>query len=171
MIKKVAATIVVLLFVALLGYGAAAARNGKQSRAEDRAQINKLMWNYGRALEGQNPDAYAALFAPDGQFGTGANTYKGRDAIKKMFTDLKHRQAEAEAKGQARPPVYVMHMDGYVDFPDRDHARMEAYWLEVSPRTGPNAPPSVQGVGREVDELARVNGQWLIKLRDVAPKD
>jgi hypothetical protein len=26
-------------------------------------------------------------------------------------------------------------------------------------------------VGRGVDELVRVNGHWLIKARDVAPKD
>jgi hypothetical protein len=29
----------------------------------------------------------------------------------------------------------------------------------------------VAAAGREVDELVRSNGQWLIKLRDVAPKD
>jgi hypothetical protein len=29
----------------------------------------------------------------------------------------------------------------------------------------------VVGVGRSVDELVRVNGQWLIKTRNVAPQD
>jgi hypothetical protein len=29
----------------------------------------------------------------------------------------------------------------------------------------------VAGTGREVDELVRLNGQWLIKTRDVAPTD
>lgn len=171
MIKKTIASIVALVFVASLGYEAAAARNDTRSRAEDRAQIDKLMWNYGRALEGQNPDAYAALYTPDGQFDNGTNAFKGREAIKKMFTDLKHREAEAAAKGQRRTNVYVMHVNGYVDFPDRDHAHMEGNWLEVSPQTGPNEPASVVGVGREIDELERVNGQWLIQLRNVAPKD
>ena len=31
--------------------------------------------------------------------------------------------------------------------------------------------PRVAGVGRSIDELERVNGQWLIKSRNVAPMD
>lgn len=37
--------------------------------------------------------------------------------------------------------------NSYVEFADKDHAR------------------------REVDEIVRTNGRWLIKVRDVAPKD
>lgn len=170
MLKKVVISMVVLLFVVTLGYEAAAARNDSQSRAEDRAQIDKLMWNYSRALEGQNPDAYAALYVPDGQFVAANGSYKGRAAIKKMFVDLKRRQADAEAKGQMRKPAYVVHVDGYVQFPDRDHAHMGAYWLEFSERAS-NTPPSVVGVGREIDDLERIHGKWLIKMRNVAPKD
>lgn len=170
MMKKIIASAIVLLFVAGLGYAAAAAKNDRPSRAEDRAQIDKLMWNYGRALEGNNPDAYAALYTSDGKFGNGTNTFKGHEAIKKMFTDLKAREAEAVTKGQRRAVVDVMHVNGYLEFPSRDHAHMEGYWLEVSPQMG-NVPASIVGVGREVDELERVNGQWLIQLRDVAPKN
>jgi hypothetical protein len=122
------------------------------------------MWNYSRALYTQNPDAYAALYTPDGQFGTGANAVKGRDALKKMIVNLKQRLA-------GQQPVYVMDVNTSVEFPDRDHAHLEAYWLEVSPLTGPNAPARVVNAGREVEELERVNGQWLLKLRDAAPKD
>ena len=35
---------------------------------------------------------------------------------------------------------------------------------------GPNVPLRA-GADEEVDELVRVNGQWLIKTRDVAPQD
>jgi len=160
--------VVALLFVALLGYRVAAAKNGSSVRADDRAQIENLMWKYSRALYAQNPDAYAALYAPDGQFGTGANAVKGREALKKMIVNLKQREA-----GQQR--VYVMDANTYIEFPDRDHARLEAYWLEVSPqigpRTAPTAPARVVNAGREVEELVRINGQWLIQLRDPAPKD
>ena len=166
MIKKVLAGAVAILFVALLGYRVAAARNDTQARAEDRAQIENLMWKYSRALYAQNPDAYAALYAPDGQFGTGARAVKGREALKKMIVDLKQREAAA-----GQPPVYVMDMNTYLEFPDRDHAHLEAYWLEVSPRTGTNVPARVMNTGREVEELERINGQWLLKLRDAAPKD
>jgi uncharacterized protein (TIGR02246 family) len=161
---KFLAGLVALLFVALLSYRAVAARNGTQARAEDRAEIENLMWNYSRALYTQNPDAYAALYTPDGQFGTGARAVKGRDALKKMIVDLKQRLA-------GQQPVYVMDVNTSVEFPDRDHAHLEAYWLEVSPRTGPNVPARVMNAGREVEELERINGQWLLKLRDAAPKD
>ena len=131
--KKFLAGIVALLFVALLSYRTVAARNDSQARAEDRAQIENLMWNYSRALYTQNPDAYAALYTPDGQFGTGANAVKGREALKKMIVNLKQRLA-------GQQPVYVMDVNTSVEFPDRDHAHLEAYWLEVSPRTGPTCP-------------------------------
>jgi hypothetical protein len=36
---------------------------------------------------------------------------------------------------------------------------------------GPDTPARVGAVGRSVDEVVRVNGQWLIKLRDVTPTD
>jgi uncharacterized protein (TIGR02246 family) len=161
---KFLAGIVALLFVALLSYRVAAARNTTQAQAEDRAQIENLMWKYSRALYTQNPDAYAALYTPDGQFGTGARAVKGRDALKKMIVDLKQREAGQQL-------VYVMDVNTYLEFPDRDHAHLEAYWLEAAPRTGPNAPARFVNAGREVEEFQRVNGQWLIKLRDAAPKD
>lgn len=162
--RKFLAGLVALLFVALLSYRAMAARNTAQARAEDRAQIENLMWRYSRALYAQNPDAYAALYTPDGQFGTGARAVKGREALKKMIVDLKQRLA-------GQQPVYVMDVNTSVEFPDRDHAHLEAYWLEVSPRTGPNVPAQVANAGREVEELERIDGQWLLKLRDAAPKD
>ena len=167
MIKKVLAGMVALMFVALLVYRVAAARSDTHTQAQDRVQIERLMWRYDRALEGQNPDPYVALYTPDGEFGTGANTFKGREAIRKMFVDLKQR----EAKEQARPQVVVMNLSSYVEFPDGDRAEMKGYWLEVSPRTGPNAAATIVGAGRAVDEFQRVNGQWFITRRDVAPKD
>jgi len=50
------------------------------------------------------------------------------------------------------------------------HGTAEAYAATYTPDgqfgAGANATK-----GREVDELVRVNGQWLIKVRDVAPTD
>ncbi|MGP0075710.1 MAG: nuclear transport factor 2 family protein [Bryobacteraceae bacterium] len=130
------------------------------------------MWQYIRALDTGNADAYAAAFTPDGQFGSGANAVKGREALKKMITDFRQRTAENQAKtGEKRPPMYHVIANSYLEFVDKDHARMEAYWMTVVAAGGPNVPSRVAGAGREVDELVRVNGQWLIKTRDVAPQD
>ncbi len=168
--KKVLAGVVAFLFVAVLGSRIAAGGNDALREA-DRVQIEKLMWQYTRALDTENPDAYAAAYTQDGQFGSGPNAIKGHDALKKMIADLRQRSADAEAKGEKRPPMYHMSANSYLEFVDKDHAHMEGYWLTVFGQQGPNVPVRVAAAGREVDELVRVNGQWLIKSRDVAPKD
>jgi hypothetical protein len=65
------------------------------------------MWQYVRALDTENPEAYAAVYTPDGQFGSGASAVKGREALKKMINDLRQRAAENEAKSaEKRPAMY-----------------------------------------------------------------
>jgi hypothetical protein len=58
-----------------------------------------------------------------------------------------------------------------IKFVDKDHARFNAYWMTVFAAGGADMPARVAAAGCEVDELVRLNGQWLIKVRDVAPKD
>jgi uncharacterized protein (TIGR02246 family) len=172
MTKKIVFSIAAFLVVALLGSPAVAAENETEREVHDRAQIEKLMWQYVRALDTGNADAYAVVFAPDGQFGSGANAVKGREALKKMINDFRQRTAENEAKsGEKRPAIYHVIANSYLEFLDKDHARLEAYWMTVFAAGGPKTPSRVAGAGREVDELVRLNGQWLIKTRDVAPTD
>ena len=138
---------------------------------KDRLQIEDLMWRYTRALDTNDPDAYAAAYTPDGQFTAGATATKGRDALRKMIADLRQRAADAQAKGERRPPMYHMTANERVTFSDRDHARIEAYYITATAAGGPNAPLRVVAVGRSVDDLVRVDGKWLIKTRNVAPQD
>lgn len=140
--------------------------------AKDRAEIEKLMWEYARALDTGNAEAYAAVYTVDGSFGD----TKGREALKKMVNDLNKSREERKAKGE---PVWgTLHMTAnhYIEFIDKDHARIHNYWLTafVPPPVAQGAPRPEQRVpftGRGVDELVRVNGKWLIKSRNVAPKD
>jgi len=171
MAKKRVSLLTVLAVAALLGSPALAAENSVEREARDRAQIEKLMWQYVRALDTENADAYAAVYAPDGQFGSGANAVKGREALRKMVNDLRRRAADNEAKsGEKRPAMYHVIANSYLEFIDPDHARLEAYWMTVFAADGPKVPARVAAAGREVDELVRTNGQWLIQVRDVAPK-
>lgn len=137
----------------------------------DRAQIEDLMWRYTRALDTEDPDAYAAVYTADGQFGAGANATRGRDALRKMIADLRQRRSEAEAKGQKQPPMYHMTANERITFMDKDHARVEAYYLTAFGAAAANVPLRVASVGRDVDELVRIDGQWLIRMRNVAPQD
>jgi uncharacterized protein (TIGR02246 family) len=135
-------------------------------QARDRAEIEDLMWQYTRALDTGNGDAYAAAYTPDGQFSAGTQVTKGRDALKKLAT------RQPPAAGQpARPPLYHMAANHRVTFTDKDHARIDAYYITASAAGGENTPLRVVAVGRSIDELVRVNGKWLIQSRNVAPQD
>ena len=165
-------TMLAITLTALCGSVALAASADVEREGQDRAQIEKLMWQYVRALDTENADAYAAVYTPDGQFGSGANAVKGRDALKKMINDFRDRGAKQEAKtGEKRPAMYHVITNSYLEFLDKDHARMQAYWMTVFGAASEKTPPRVAAAGREVDELVRMNGEWLIKVRDVAPKD
>jgi uncharacterized protein (TIGR02246 family) len=152
-------------------YSAGATDADVLREARDRAEIEDLMWRYTRALDTNNGEAYAAAYTPDGQFAAGATATKGRAALRKMVDDLRVRAAEAKAKGEVRPPLYHMTANERITFSDKDHARIEAYYITASAAGGPNTPLRVAAVGRSVDDLVRVNGQWLIQSRNVAPQN
>lgn len=147
------------------------AQDNAAREARDRNEIEALMWRYTRALDTANAEAYAAAYTPDGQFSAGTNITKGRAALTKMVADIKERQTAAAAKGQPSAPMYHMTMNHQLTFVDKDHARIEAYWQTVFGAQGQNTPVRVAAAGRSIDQLVRVNGQWLIQSRDVAPRD
>lgn len=157
------------VLLALAAPGVAAAADADVVRqAQDRADIQQLMWTYARAIDTWDADAYVAVFTEDGSFGN----VKGRDALRKMvagFTDRK------DASGKAVPPPLLHHMEGnqYIEFVDRDHARVHYYWITVS-GTGPppgSPAPVVLAVGNGLDDVVRVDGKWLIKSRQVVAKE
>jgi uncharacterized protein (TIGR02246 family) len=135
------------------------------ARSQDRVAIEQLMWDYIHALDSGNAEAYAALFAPDGQFGRGDTAVKGRDALKKMMSDAGQQRDAAIKSDEKADRMYHVVTNPHVEFIDEDHARYYAYWMGVF------TSGRVTSAGREVNELVRMNGQWLISVRDVAPQD
>jgi hypothetical protein len=170
MIKKRLGT--TLAFGLLLSGFPALAESSFEREARDRAEIEKLMWQYARALDTLDADAYIATYAPDGQFGGGETATRGHDALHKMVAGLRQRNEETEAKTGKKPPaMYHTSMNPYLEFLDKDHAILRAYWTTTFAGDAPNAPARVAAVGWERNELVRVNGKWLIKVRDTQPKD
>jgi uncharacterized protein (TIGR02246 family) len=170
--KKIAAAVLVGLVLTHAVDIAAQKTDAEVLReARDRMEIEDLMWRYARALDTNDPEAYASMYTPDGQFVAGANATKGHDALKKMIADLRQNAAAAEAKGERRPPMYHMTANMRVQFTGRDTARIDAYYITAFGAAGQNTPLRVAAVGRSVDELVRVNGKWLIKSRNVAPQN
>lgn len=141
--------------------------------AKDRADIAQLMWNYCRALDSLNAEAYASVYTEDGEFVSGGAiaSSKGRDALKKIVTDVRKSQAERSAKGEKITPMHHIITNSTIEFVDKDHVRYHSYWMTVFEGIGREVVPRVAAVGRGVDDIVRVNGRWLIKRRDVAPKD
>jgi uncharacterized protein (TIGR02246 family) len=163
--------VVALVMSSALGSSRAATGDEDVIRqTKDRAEIEALMWKYVRALDTNDAEAYAAVYTPDGQFGSGPNATKGREALTKMVADMRQRRAEAEAKGEKRPPMYHVITNSHIEFIDKDRVRYQAYWMTVFGAEG-STPPRVAAAGRELDEIVRVNGKWLLRVRDVAPRN
>ena len=137
---------------------------------EDRAAIEKLMWSYDRALDSYNPDAYVTKFTADGAFGRTA----GREALHKLVADLRKGRDDRIAKGEKVPAMRHFTMNQFLEFTSPTTARYHYYHQTVFGTGGaagsPDAP-RVAASGNGVDDLVKVNGQWLIKYRNVAATD
>jgi uncharacterized protein (TIGR02246 family) len=134
-------------------------------RIKDRVAIEQLMWDYIRALDSGNAEAYAALFAPDGQFGRGDKAVKGREALIKMMKDAAQQLEAAKKSGTKMERMNHVLTNTHIEFVNDDHARFYAYWMGVF------TSGKVTSAGREVNELVKIDGKWLISVRDVDPKD
>ena len=162
--------LVAMVFSAGVAYSQKQPSNDQVLReARDRAEIEDLMWRYARALDTGNGEAYAAVYTPDGQFGTGANATKGTEALKRLAGGQPRTPAPGAAPAPARPPMYHMHANHAITFIDKDHARFDAYYLTARAAGGQDQPLQVLAVGRSVDDLVRLNGKWLIQVRNVQP--
>ncbi len=164
MIKNSLAALAIITLVSGIAAPVHAAETNALREMRDRAEIEQLEWRYARALDTLNGEAYAQLYAEDGQFGTGENAVKGRAALQKFITTLKQGEPKT-------PPMYHMVMNSYLEFIDKDHARLHAYEMTVFAPPGPGAKVNIGAAGRSVNELVRTPQGWRIKLRDIAPQD
>jgi uncharacterized protein (TIGR02246 family) len=138
--------------------------------AQDRIAIEALMWRYVRALDTLDADAYAAVFTEDGSFGSGNTQRQGRAELAQMVAELKKGRTDREAAGETNAPMYHVIANHRIEFVGPNEARYDSYWMTVFGAAGAETPTRVAAAGRGVDQLVRVNGQWLIKNRNVAPQ-
>jgi uncharacterized protein (TIGR02246 family) len=164
-------TNLIIAVVALGVSGAVLADDAAALReAQDRAAIEALMWRYVRALDSMDAEGYAAVFTEDGTFGSGSQARKGRADLAKMVTDLKKGRDDRAAAGTPSAPMYHVIANHQITFTGPTTARYDSYWMTVFGAMGQDTPVRVAAAGRGVDELVRVNGEWLIKNRNVAPQ-
>ena len=120
----------------------------------ERDAITRLMVRYADRIDANDPAGAAACFAPDG-LGVYWGDYRGREAIAERLTGilagfhatshhLTNVQIELTGETTARAQSYV-----YAFHRLKDTFQHMHYW------------------GRWVDELVRVDGEWLFARREV----
>ena len=138
--------------------------------SKDRAEIEQLEWNYIRALDTLDENAYPTFFTEDGSICCEHDhTFKGRAEIRQLIVEVKEKRAQAKAKGEVVPTMYHPVFNFHIEFRSKDHAHVDSYWFTAMAMKPPNGDPKISLVGRCEDEVVRVNGKWLIKSRNLFP--
>ncbi len=123
-------------------------------RLEDLMAIHQLFIDYGEHLDAGNFDAYADLFAADGEVLLGPlGRAKGREAIKALMTEMLADRVGTTYHLISSPRVVL----------DGDRATSTVMWTVLA-RSGTNTP-EIPSVGRHVDELVRTAEGWRFQRR------
>jgi uncharacterized protein (TIGR02246 family) len=150
--------------VALAALGMpAAADDGAVQTLFDRAEIEELVVRYVTALDTLDADAYAGVFAEDAVFELPGMVHRGREAIRKIVTDLQESRARNEAAGTPSPKLYHVLTNTSIEVLDDTHARHQSYAQTV--RAAENGQFVVGFMGRYEDVLVKRDGRWLIQSR------
>ncbi len=161
MFRRVPAGFLVAAAFALTPLLADAADAPATVELAERAAIQNLVVKYTIALDTLDADMYASVFAEDAEFTFGGNTYKGRDAIRKIVTGLQERRAGQPDAAKS----YHALTNTYVELVNDHEARHRSYWQTI---TGPSSGPfNVGGMGRYEDTLVKRKGEWLIQKRQI----
>jgi hypothetical protein len=133
---------------------------------DDRAEIENLQARYVLAMDFHNPDAYAATFAEDGVLEWARGQIVGREAIRKWLASGVYNPTRGAKEVEGWPAAYRHFITNRVIKVDGDHATAVTYWFQ-----GGNLQDRGKfefGLfGNYVDELVKVDGQWLFKKREI----
>ena len=133
--------------------------------AQDRAAIERLMWNYVRAADTLNADAYAAVFTENGRF----NNVEGREALRNMISGMEASMRPRWESGELAGNMHHTMSNQTITFINPNRAQVRYYWQTIFGGPGTNPAPRVAAVGNGIDTVVKVNGRWLIESRNVQP--
>lgn len=138
--------------------------DARNPTAQERADIENLAYRYLFALDWRDAQTYANTFAADGVLNYGGGQAVGREEIAALVQGLREREmADLEpgetGQGNAHNQHFVSSM--VIDVSeDGSRAVAQAYWIAVS-----GAEPGINSYGHYVDELVKVDGEWLYAAR------
>jgi hypothetical protein len=130
----------------------------------DELEIRYVLAALGQLADIGTVEEYVALFTDDAQFGAA----KGRDAIRALIAGIKAAREKNTPPGKSVTPTFQTMSNVTIDFPAENRARLQAYYMAVLAPVD-NMPPRVATVGREDDDLVKIDGRWLIHVRNVSP--
>lgn len=123
-------------------------------RLEDLEEIRQLFVDYGHHLDAGDFEAYAALFADDGELLLGpVGRAKGREAIVALMTRVR---AGATTKSFHLVTNPIVRLDG-------ERATAEVLWTVIRPDA--EGKLQVAMFGRHHDTLVRERGRWRLQSR------
>jgi uncharacterized protein (TIGR02246 family) len=129
--------------------------------AEDQLAIGRILIDYHWAMDARDFDAYVALFAKDGEWASGTQVHKGRQAIRKMMVGIFGATAGAPNRRSievtTNPEVNVTG--------DRATARSRHLLIW----RGADGSPQPMLAGYYEDEFIREDGAWKILRRTDYP--
>lgn len=131
----------------------------------DRLQILDLYARYCWALDTGDTDAYVALFTEDAEAteetrDRGLEVRKGRDEIRKLVLKFHQRPEFPGHQHQMAQFVFEADPQGRAN-----HWVVRSYaWATIN---HPPAPPHLHWCGHIRDVIAKVDGQWLIRSKDI----
>jgi hypothetical protein len=146
---------------------------------EDYIKIEQLLMSYAVAFGTGDADAYVNTFAPDGELellrAEGEEPFlgpfKGRDVLRKQwFPDAP--ADTATSSGEPRVWGGMRHVTtNPLIIVDGNTATVEAFFIEVV-SNGENIPPgslppTIHAMGRYMDKLVKLDGQWYFSKRSV----
>lgn len=137
-----------------------AAMAARLQKVEDERAIERLLLEYGRTLDARDFAAYAALFAPEGEWKGALGTYKGPKEIQAAMERIFANAADIP-KGQN---FHVMSNFDIKVQGDRATARSFFVFYQMD-----GNKPNATVAGRYEDTLVRIGGAWRFLQRNALP--
>lgn len=136
-----------------------------QDYAEARARIVDLQARYTFAMDFNDPQAYAAVFAEDGVLDWAGGEVVGREAIQTFMQDgVYNLSRNAQAGAWAATTRHFI--TNQVIEVEGDTARAWTYWFQVN-NNAADRSASYGLFGHYEDELALIDGEWLFTRRAI----
>jgi 3-phenylpropionate/cinnamic acid dioxygenase small subunit len=129
----------------------------------DRAEIAELVVRYVTALDTRDAEAYANVFTEDGEYDVTGTVYRGRDAIRKIVTDMQEARARSEAEGTQPATLYHVMSNSSIELISATEARHSSYAQTV--RAAEGGQFVVGFMGRYDDVIVKRDGRWQILSR------